>query len=335
MRTIFGRFFAGLLAALLLAVMPAQAETDTVRIGFQPGLTYLPFVVLQHEQMIEKAAAASGAPGLKVSWSRHTGGFAMNDALMSDNLDIAATGIPSFLILWAKTRGRMATRGLAGYGYIPVGLITRDPDVKTIADFSDKDRIALPGVKTSVQAIYIAMAAEKAFGPGQSTRLDPITVTRAHPDALAALLGNTEINSMFTIPPYLNIALKRPDVHLVTTAIDIVGSPVSNGVVYLQDRFVQANPKVVAAVYEGLKQSLAMINADPRRAAEIYLQVSGEKTPLEEIQGMITAPGTVYDIAPHGTVPLARFLKRTGVIAAEPTDWKELFLPYVHAEPGS
>jgi NitT/TauT family transport system substrate-binding protein len=110
---------------------------------------------------------------------------------------------------------------------------------------------------------------------------------------------------------------------------------VSNGVVYLQDRFVQANPKVVAAVYEGLKQSLALINADPRRAAEIYLQVSGEKTPLEEIQGMITAPGTVYDIAPHGTVPLARFLKRTGVIAAEPTDWKELFLPYVHAEPGS
>jgi NitT/TauT family transport system substrate-binding protein len=334
MWNMLNRVLAGLLG-LLLVVALAGAETDTVRIGFQPGLTYLPFVVMQHEKLIETAAAAAGVAGLKVVWSRHTGGFAMNDALMSDNLDIAATGIPSFLILWSKSRGRMAVRGMAGYGYIPVGLITRNPAVKTIADFSEKDRIALPGVKTSVQAIYIAMAAEKAFGPGQSARLDAITITRAHPDALAALLGNSEINSMFTIPPYLNIALKRPDVHLVTTAIDIVGSPVSNGVVYLPERFVQANPKVAAAAYEGLTRSLALINADPRRAAEIYLLVSGEKTPVEEIEAMIRAPGTVYDIVPHGTVALARFLKRTGVIAAEPGDWKELFLPYVHGEQGS
>ena len=323
------------LVGVCLLLSTARAETDTLRLGVQPGLTYLPFAVIQHEGLVEKLAAASGVPGLKVTYSRFAGGPAMNDALLADNIDVAITGIPSFLILWSKTRGRNAVRGLTSYGYIPIALITRNPGVKTVADFTEKDRIALPGVKTSLQAIFLAMAAEKAFGSGQSARFDPITVTRAHPDGMAALLSNTEINSHFTIPPYLHIALKRPDIHQVTTAIEIVGSPVSNGVVYLPERFNQANPKIVAALYEAVRQAVALINADPGRAAAMYLQVSGERTPVEEITAMITAPGSVYDTAPHGTVALARFLKRTGVINVEPADWRELFLQYVHSEPGS
>lgn len=313
----------------------ARAETDTLRLGIQPGLTYLPFAVIQHEGLIEKAAAAAGVPNLKVTYNRFSGGPAMNDGLMSDNIDIAATGIPSYLTLWAKARGKLTMRGLTSYGYIPIALVTRNPDVKTVADFTDKDRIALPGVKTSVQAIFLAMAAEKAFGPGQSGRLDAITVTRSHPDGMAAILSNSEINSHFTIPPYLNLELKRPDIHMVTTSQEIVGSPVSNGVVYLTERFHQANPKVVGAVYEAIKQAIALINANPRHAAEMYLKISEERTPVAEIEAMITAPGSVYDIAPHGFVAMAKFLHRTGMIGAEPKDWKELFLPYVHGENGS
>ena len=41
------------------------------------------------------------------------------------------------------------------------------------------------------------------------------------------------------------------------------------------------------------------------------LAVSGERTPIEDIETMIKLPGTVWDVAPHGTLVMAQFLKRT------------------------
>jgi NitT/TauT family transport system substrate-binding protein len=179
------------------------------------------------------------------------------------------------------------------------------------------------------------MAAEKMYGLARVDHFDSITVGRGHPDAMAALLGNTEINSHFAIPPYLQQELRAPGVHVVTTSEEIVGGTVSNGAIFLTTRFAEANPKIVAALYGGLKDALALIDSDHKRAAADYLAVSGERTSIEEIQALIEIPGTVYDIAPHGIVTMAKFLHRTGMIAAEPTDWKEMFLSLVHAEPGS
>ncbi len=320
--------------SILVPCRFALAETAELRLGVQRGLTYLPWAVIEHERLVETVAAEKGLPPPKVTYAIHSGGAAMNDGLLSNSLDVAATGIPSFLALWAKGKGRFAVRGLASYGTIRIALVSRNPNVKTLADFTDKDRIATPGVKTSVQAIFLAMAAEKLFGPEQRDRFDAITVTRGHPDAMAALMGNTEINAHFSVPPYLQLELKRPDIHIVTTSEEIAGGAVSNGTVYLTTRFAEENPKTVAALYEALRRSVALINADPRRAAQAYLQISGERTAVEDIEAMIKLPGTTWDVAPHGTLVMARFLKRAGMIAAEPADWKELYLPLVHGEPG-
>ncbi len=328
------RFLITALVILGLTV-PAHAETTTLRLGVQRGLTYLPFAVIQHEKLIEKQVAKAGLPPVSVTYNVFSGGPAMNDALLSDSIDVAITGIPSFLALWAKGKGRSAVKGLASYGSMPIVLVSRNPDVRKITDFTDKDRIATPGVKTSLQAIFLAMAAEKAWGTANAGRFDAITVTRGHPDAMAALLGNTEINAHFAVPPYLQIELKRADIHAVATSEELAGTKVSNGTMYLTTRFHEANPKLTGALYEAVKESLALINADPKRAAAAYLAVSGEKTPIEEIEAMITLPGTVWLVAPQGTAALGGFLKRTNMIAAAPADWKELYLPFVHGEPGS
>src|SRR4029434_6943133 len=81
-------------------------------------------------------------------------------------------------------------------------LVSRNPAVKTIRDFSDKDRIGLPAVKVSVQAVILQMAAEQAFGAGQQNKLDALTVTLSHPDAMQALMsGQSEVNAHFGSPP--------------------------------------------------------------------------------------------------------------------------------------
>jgi len=324
-----------LLIALLLLAAPAWAETGTLNLGVQRGMTYLPFIVMQKEHLVEQQAEKAGIPGLKVTYDVFSGGPAMTDGLLSSSIDVAATGVPSFVALWAKGKGKLAVRGLSSYGTLPIALVTRNPNVHTLADFTDKDRIATPGVKTSTQSIFLRMAAEKMYGLAQVDHFDSITVGRGHPDAMAAMLGGTEINSHFAIPPYLQIELKTPGVHIVTTSDEIAGGTVSNGTIFLFARFAEENPKTVAALYEALKASVALINADTKRAAEDYLAISGEHSTTADIEALIKIPGTIYDVAPHGVVTMAKFLHRTGMVAAEPNDWKEMYLPLVWDQNGS
>lgn len=70
---------------------------------------------------------------------------------------------------------------------MPLHLVTTNPNVKSIADFTSKDRIAMPGIKTSYQALLLQQALIKKLGPDQANKLDAITVALGHPDAMAAL----------------------------------------------------------------------------------------------------------------------------------------------------
>lgn len=235
---------AGLLSICVLA--PAtRAQQTTLRLGIQPGLTYLPYAVAAQAKLIEAAAKEIGLADITVVWRSFAGANVMNDALLADNVDIGSTGIAGFLTLWSKTRGKFS-RALFSYGHMPITLVSRNPAVKTIADFTDRDRIAVPAVKVSIQAMWLQMAAERIWGPEARHRLDPLTIGRGHPDAMAALLGGTEINAHFAPPPFNYIELRDPRVHRVTDTEELLGAPMSNGIAYTVEKFYIANPKLIA-----------------------------------------------------------------------------------------
>ena len=91
-------------AALTLhgASLAAAAE---IRLAKQYSMGYLQLNVMEHQQLIEKHAKALGIPDLKVSWITLNGPAAVNDALISGNIDIATGGVPGLLVLWARTKG--------------------------------------------------------------------------------------------------------------------------------------------------------------------------------------------------------------------------------------
>ena len=134
----------GLLALPALA-RAARAEASGVRIVKQYGLPYLPLMVMEHERLVEKPRAAKlGLPSLAVSWPTLGGPGAMIDGLLSGQVDFGVTGAPGLLTLWDKTRGTpREMRALSCVQLQPFMLVTNDAAVKTIADFSDKDRIAV------------------------------------------------------------------------------------------------------------------------------------------------------------------------------------------------
>src|SRR5437773_4982478 len=191
-----------IVACVALTSLPARPEMAEIAVAEQYGISYLPLMLMEEKKLIEKHAKAAGVD-VKIGWAKFAGGNVMNDALLSGNLQFASGGVGPLVTLWARTRGNLDVRGVSALNSMPLHLVTRNPNVKTISDFRDSDRIALPAVKVSVQAVLLQMAAEQAFGAGQQNRLDSLTVTMSHPDAMQALLsGQSEANAHFGSPPF-------------------------------------------------------------------------------------------------------------------------------------
>lgn len=331
------------LAALLtlvtaLAAAPrARAEVAEVRFVIGPSLTFLVFAVMEKQKLVEKHVAAQGAPAPKVTFIRLSNNDAIRDAVLSGAAEIASTGVPSFLPMWARTQGTANTiRGLAAFNALPLVLVTRNPNVKSVADFTEKDRIALPGVLNSTQAILLQMSAEKIWGVGNHKRLDSLTISRGHPDALAALLSGTgDITAHFAAPPFDRTALANPAVRRLISSHDVYGGPGTNGISLTSQAFRDANPKTVKAVVEAMKEAVSLIDKDRRQVAQWYVEVTGDKVGAEKAYEILNAPDMVFSATPVGTLQVAQFMHRTGSIKVVPQTWKDMFFPEAHDLPGS
>jgi NitT/TauT family transport system substrate-binding protein len=325
-----------LLAMVLMiaAVIPALAEVKEVRLAKQYGLGYLPLIIMEEQKLIEKHAKASGLGDIKVSWATLGGGGAMNDALLSGSVDYISSGVAPLVVLWAKSNG--AVKGVSALISTPNYLNTNNPSVKTIRDFTDKDRIGLPTVKVSIQAIILQMAAAKEFGQENFSKLDKLTVTMKHPDAMAALLsGKSEITGHLTSPPFMFQELDDKRVRTVLNSYDVLGGPHTFNVITTTKAFHDNNPKTYAAVFAALEEAVAYINKNKRSAAEIYQKASKTKESLDDLVKEISQPSLTYTTTPLNVSKFSDFMYKTGTIKTKPNSWKDLFFPNVHGKQGS
>jgi NitT/TauT family transport system substrate-binding protein len=312
----------------------ASAEVSELRITKQPSIIYLPLVIMEQNKLVEKQAQAAGLPELKVSWITFNSGGASTDALLSGSVDLVTSGVSNLLLLWERTKGQV--NGVTSVGGLPMLLVTRDPAVKTLKDFTDKDKIAVPTIKVSSQAMVLKMAMEKMYGEASRDKLDSVTIQLGHPDAMIAVInGSSEVNSHFSAPPYQYSELKAPGVHLVLDSSDVFGGPASNAVVFGMRKFYDANPKTIAAFMAALEEADRLIARDPAVAAKIYLDATKEKYSVDEIVSMIKAPNVVYSTTPNATMVFANFMFKTGLIKTKPASWKEFFFPAAHGFPGT
>lgn len=325
------RYLAGLACALAVA-LPAQAEVSEFTITRQPSILYLPATIMEHDHLIEKHAKQIGLGNLKVHWKVFTSGGAASDALMAGQIQMLISGMSNMLLLWDRTHGQV--RGAAGAAVIPQWLVTRDAAVKSVKDFSDRDRIAVPTVKVSNQAIFLKMAAEKAIGPAGRDGIDRLTIQQGHPDATVAILsGRSNINSHFSVPPYQEQEVATPGVHRVLSSASL--GKVSTGTFFTTVKFHDANPKTYAAFLAALKEAEDLINRNPRLAAEKYKEVTHEKYSVDELMKLIKSPENIYTMTPYGTRLFADFMYKDHLLKTKMTSWKDAFFPEVHKLPGN
>ena len=332
-----GRIAGLALAAALLAAMAARAaaaaEVDEVRFARMQGLGYLQIYLLQDLKLVEKHAAALGHPVTAV-YTALGQPTAVNDALLSGSADFGAAGITPFIVLWDKTRGGAQIKAAAALNSQPAFLNTINPKVGSLKDFTDQDRIALPAVKVAYQATILEMAAEQAFG--QFDRLDTLTVGLSHPDGTNALLsGKSEITDHFTSPPYQYQQLADPRVHRVLSSYDVLGGPGTFSGLWAPRRFHDANPTVFKAVLAAVEEANGIIEAEPKRAAEIFVRLDHAKQTVDEVAALLQDPEIIYTIAPQNITKYTDFMARVGIISKAPASWKDLFFSDIHHLAGS
>ncbi len=323
-----------LMTAALFA-LAARGEMSEIKVAQQFGISYLPLMLMEEQKLIEKHAKAAGVD-VSVSWARFAGGNVMNDALLSNSLQFASGGVGPLVTLWSRTKGNLDVKAVSAINSMPIFLNTRNPNVKSIKDFTEKDKIALPAVKVSIQAVTLQMAAEKAFGEGQHGKLDAFTVSMSHPDAQIALLsGASEINAHFSSPPFQYQQLEKPGFHTVLNSFDVLGGPATFNVVWTASKFRSENPKIYDAFVKALDEATALINKDKKAAAEAYLRISKGKESVASILAMLNDPAIVFTTTPQNVMKYVDFMAKIGSIKVKPESWKDLFFPNIHGAPGS
>jgi NitT/TauT family transport system substrate-binding protein len=315
---------------------PAHAEPTELRVAKGFGMIYLPMVVAEEQRLIEKHLERAGLQGVKITWSSFSGGTAMNDALISGNVDIANGGTVPMIVFWGKTRRTLDVRAIAPISATPQYLNTRNPNVRTVRDFTADDRIAVPAIRTSSQALTLQMAAEQAFGPGELRRLDPLTVAMSPPDSHAAIMaGRTEITAVFTTPPFMYEQLRDARMHKVLSSFDVLGGPATGVVAYTTGAFRDKNPRAYRAFFDALSEAIQLVNSDRRLVAELYVRNQPTKEKVDSIVDILSQPESVFTLTPQNTMKYAEFMHRAGVISEVPGSWKDLVFPEVHDLPGS
>ncbi|KAF1045930.1 ABC transporter substrate-binding protein [Xylophilus sp.] len=333
LRTATRRLGAAL--ALAATVLTAQAE-GRIRIAYQFDVGDIVLHVVRDQKLIEKYAARQGVADVQVEWKQLSGGAAINDAILSNTLDVASTGLPPLLTIWDRTHGKQNVKAIAALGSLPTYLLTRNPAVKTLADFGPGDRIAVPATTISLHARLLQIAAAQQFGKDQANRFDPWTVSLPHSDAAAALLsGATEINAHFASPPFQFQELKNPAIRKITTSYDLLGGPSTLNILWAPERFKQENPRTFAALRQALAEGLAIVNADKARAAQVYVKLENSRLPVDFVQEIISSPDVRYTLQPQNTHKLASFLADVGAIRNRPASWKDYFFEDAWADGGS
>jgi NitT/TauT family transport system substrate-binding protein len=102
------------------------------------------------------------------------------------------------------------------------------------------------------------------------------------------------------------------------------------------EKFRTENPKVYEIVKGAFDEAMEFTNADLKRAATIYIEVSKDKkSSVEELLALMTQPGFAFSKAPRTIGAFGDFMHRTGLIKNKPASWKDMFFPEAHSLDGN
>lgn len=316
-----------LAAAVTVMVSHAHAEVGEVVFARLGSFAMLPLIVMEDEHLVEKHARQMGLGDLKATFVQFTSGLEVNNALISGRAQFGASSIAPFLTLWDRARDSQEIAAVSALDTAPMFLVTRNPNIQKVTDFTDSDRINVLTPGSAGQAIVFEMAVAQAYGIENYAKLDRLTVGLPPSEATAAMIsGSGTITADFTGLPMSYLELDAPGIHKVLGSNDVLGGEATNALLYTTSAFHSGNPKVMAAVNAALDEAMTLIAQDRQKAGEVYLRITGMRY-AQQVQRMAADPLINFRRDPHKLMTYAKFMHATGKLKVAPADWSGFFFP--------
>jgi len=277
-----------------------KKETKEINIAEQFGIAYAPLQIMREQKLLEKAL-----PGVKINWKQYGGPTPIREGMLAGEVDFGFMGAAPVLI---GLDNGMEWKYATGISFNQVALVTDRPEINSITDFSDTDRISVlsPG---STQHILLCIASSKAFG--DPNKFDNQIVPLSHPDAMDALIADTEVTAHFSTPPYLDKELAH-GMKIITTGEEILGEPFTFITGVAMERFYEENPEGYDAVIRTLNEAIDYINNNMDEAVATLAPVYD----IDEasLKKQMTYNGTIYSNQLKGIEKLSEEMYRIGLL---------------------
>jgi NitT/TauT family transport system substrate-binding protein len=323
----------GLLAAP--SVVRAQAPLK-VSFAQQRGLLYLPVDMMASGGVLQREAIKLGLGKIDIITTSLSGPGPVIDAVLTGSADYGTVALPSLLTLWTKTHGTpQEVKAVGTMSNGAMTLYTTNPNVKTIADFTEKDRIAVPTVGISFNSYMLQMASEKLWN--EPMRLDHLTVGLSHPDAVAAMsagFGRSTVTAHIAVQPFTARGLKIPGAHVITDSREVFGGQLTQITLIASKSTKEKNPQLFQSVANALEESIKVANADKKAAAEVWKKAQNATESVDELVELLNDPGFEFTSQPKRIATFAAFLNRTNRLKDKLGSWKDLFWETAYNQQG-
>lgn len=294
----------------------SEDKSPEINIAEQFGIAYAPLQIMREQHLLEKAL-----PGVKVNWKQFGGPTPIREGMLAGEVDFGFMGPAPVLI---GIDNGMNWKYATGISFNQVALVTDKPNINTLKDFSEKDKIAIlsPG---STQHILLCIASNQVFG--DPNKFDNQIVSLSHPDAMDALIADTEIVAHFSTPPYLDKELQH-GMNIITTGEEILGQPFTFITGVALESFYKESPEEYEAIIHALNEAIDYINNNLDEAISILAPIYGiDKDTLKK---QMTYNGTIYSNQLNGVDKLADEMYKIGMIK-RPISYEDIIFPNVRS----
>ena len=281
-----------------------KAEPDSIGIAEQYGIAYAPLTIMKEKGFLEQQL-----PGVTIRWQQFGGPTAIRESMLSGEVDFGFMGVAPVLI---GIDSGMEWKYATGISFNEVAIVTEDPGIQTLADFTEKDRIAIlsPGC---TQHILLCMLADRQLGDPMA--LDSRLVSMSHPDAMQALLSDTEITAHVATPPYLQQEVAA-GMSVMATGEEIMGRPFTFICGVAMTDFYEDHRDWYDAFILALNESIDYINENMEECVRILAPIYGisEEALLEQM----AYNGTIYSNRLEGIPELSAAMQKMGLTKGNP-----------------
>jgi NitT/TauT family transport system substrate-binding protein len=308
---------------------PAAAEVTEINIGYQYGIGYTPFHVMEHFGLLEKAAKQAGI-NLKANYRNLGTPGVVRDAMLAHEVQYGAVGVPTLIILADKTA--LDFKAVGNIVSLPMNFNVNTAVVGH--NWCDiKGKIALPTIKSSVQAVTLQMAAQQQCH--DAFKLDPNTVSMTHPDGMAALLNN-QVDAHLTAPPFneLEVSLGKGKVKTLFDSYSVLGGPTSFILLVGSQKFANDNPKAHAVLVNAFEEAVSWTRTHKKEAAELYVAAEKSKDSVADVLAQMSDPKMIFDTTPNRIGVYAKFMQDIGTVKHS-MSWQDLSMSHLAKRQGS